>query len=134
MIKLLFQLLWSHVALKSTKAELLHFQEMSKKLQNFVVTTQNEIEESHKGLEVERNTVNTLQELVKDVKGQLDIASCKVTNTHQQLAIQEDMITNLKQEMGALSNSKEEIARQLQARTSELETEKNKLKEVFIIM
>ena len=126
----IIQLLLSHDALKSAKAELLHFQEMSKKLQNSVVASQKELEVSHKELEVEKNTVTKLElslEQMEDVKSQLQNASFEVAKTHQQLTDREGAINKLKEEMKYLQASKEVV---LQTRTTELETEKKKLKEV----
>lgn len=128
---MIFQLLLNHAALKSAKAELLHFQEMSKKLQTSVVATQKEIKASHKELEVERSTVSTLEELVKDVKGQLEVASQKITNTNEQLACRDGVITRLREEMSTVRKSKEEIDKKYQEKVIELDTEKIKLREVF---
>ena len=102
-----FQLLLSHVALKSARAELLLFQEISKKLQNSVIAAQRETEVSRNGLEAENNSQKVL---MKNLKGQLEIALQKVKITDQHLADREDTIKNLKQE---------------------LEIEERKLKEVF---
>lgn len=124
----------SHVALKSAKAELLHFQEMSKKLQNSVVTSQRELEVSHKELEVERSTVSKLELSLKqmeDVKSQLETTSHEVTKTYQQLIDKEGVINELKEEMKCLRVSKENVHAELQTRTTELETEKKRIKEVL---
>lgn len=128
------QLLLSHVALKSAKAELLHFQEMSKKLQNSVVATQRELEVSHKELEVEKGTVTKLESSLKqmeDVKSQLESTSHEVTKTYQQLIDREDVIKDLKEEMNCLRVSKENVDAELKTRTAELGMEKNRIKEVL---
>lgn len=124
----------NHVALKSAKAELLHFQEMSKKLQNSVVAIQRELEVSHKELEMERNTVSKLELSLKqmeDVKSQLETASHEAKKTYQQLIDREGVINDLKEEMKCLKVSKESIHAELQTRTAELETEKKRIKEVL---
>ena len=125
------QLLLNHVALKSAKAELLHFQEMSKKLQNSVVTTQRELEVSHKELEVEKSTVTKLELSLENVKSQLESTSLEVTKTYQQLTDGEVVINDLKEEMNCLRVSKENVHGELQTRTAELEIEKKRMEEVF---
>lgn len=128
------QLLLSHVALKSAKAELLHFQEMSKKLQNSVVTTQRELEVSHKELEVEKSTVIKLELSLKqmeDIKSQLESTTHEVTKTHQQLIDREGVINSLKEEMNRLRVSKDNVHAELQTRTAVLDIEKKRIKEVL---
>ena len=128
------QLLLSHVALKSAKAELLHFQEMSKKLQNSVVATQRELEVSHKELEAEKSTVTKLELSLKqmeDVKSQLESTTHEVTKIHQQLIDREGVINSLKEEMNCLRVSKDNFHAELQIRTAELDTEKERIKEVL---
>ena len=130
----IIQLLLSHVALKSAKAELLHFQEMSKKLQNSVVAAQKELEVSHRELELEKKTVTKLEvslEQMEDVKSQLESVSLEVTKTYQQLTDRDDVIDKLNEEMKYLRITKGEITAELQARIAELEAEKKKLKEVL---
>lgn len=130
----IMQLLLSHVALKSAKAELLHFQEMSKKLQNSVVATQRELEVSHKELEAEKSTVTKLELSLKqmeDVKSQLESTTHEVTKIHQQLIDREGVINSLKEEMNCLRVSKDNFHAELQIRTAELDTEKERIKEVL---
>ena len=127
----IFQLLLSHNELKSAKVELLHFQEMSKKLQNSVVAAQRETEVSRKELETEKNSFSTMEVSMKNIKCQLEIASQKVKINHQHLADREDTIKNLKEEMNSLCKSNKELVSDLQVRISELEMEKKKLKEVL---
>ena len=124
----------NHVALESAKAELLHFQEMSKKLQSSVVTIQKELEMSYKDLEVERSTVTKLELSVKQmegVKSQLESTSLKVTEIHQQLIDRDGVIDSLKEEMKCLQASKEQVHAHLQAVMAELETGKKNLNEVY---
>lgn len=128
------QLLLSHVALKSAKAELLHFQEMSKKLQNSVVASQRELEGSHKELEVEKSTVTKLELSLKqmeDIKSQLESTSHEVTKTYQQLIDKDGVINDLKEEMNCLRVSKENVHAELQTRTAELEVEMKRIHEVL---
>lgn len=124
----------NHVALESAKAELLHFQEMSKKLQSSVVTIQKELEMSYKDLEVERSTVTKLELSVKQmegVKSRLESTSLKVTEIHQQLIDRDGVIDSLKEEMKCLQASKEQVHAHLQAVMAELETGKTNLNEVY---
>lgn len=124
------QLMVNHVALKSAKAELLHFQDMSKKLQNTVVSVQREIEASHKELEAERNCISALEASVREHKVQLDSATQELTKARQHLDEKEGIINELRREANTLANRKEETAKELQKKTLESESDKTQLKQV----